>query len=311
MFGKEVVMNIINLLTKLVVTAIAVIAFNTNSAPLPQPLMVTIGGDGVVMSEPAGISCPDDCYEVYPKRTIVTLTATAATNGIFLGWEGACVGTSPVCVIKMKEPTNVTALFDGGPVVYSYRVVGDGWTGAPLQLTDNGDGTFTDENTGLMWEIKLPPDDPACVAVDQIVRDVHCSNNEYSWAQFADGEEFNGTVKTEFLDMLNSGTFAGYTDWRLPTTKEVVSLADYRHMNNPVAPTNYIPGWPVGLSWTSTTQEDPYAYPLIQRSYKVAYAAALFGGEVRSAETAPWLDELLFPNPDFIPYGARAVRDIE
>jgi hypothetical protein len=77
---------------------------------------------------------------------------------------------------------------------------GDGQTGAMLSYTDNGDGTFTDDNTGLMWEIKLAQDDPACAAPNQMDRDVHCVNNRYTWSTTSPisngGWAFDGTAKT-------------------------------------------------------------------------------------------------------------------
>lgn len=59
---------------------------------------------------------------------------------------------------------------------------------------DNGDGTITDLNTGLMWQ-----QDP-------------------------------GEKKTydEAVSNANSFNLAGYTDWRLPTIKELYSLIDFR-----------------------------------------------------------------------------------
>src|SRR5204863_391623 len=70
---------------------------------------------------------------------------------------------------------------------------GDIQAGAPLSYTDNGDGTITDNDTGLVWE-KLSLDGS-----------VHDRNNTYTWTQ-----AFSGHVAT-----LNSTSFAGHTDWRV------------------------------------------------------------------------------------------------
>ena len=77
----------------------------------------------------------------------------------------------------------------------------------PLSFTDNGDGTVTDDNTGLVWE-KLSMDGS-----------VHDRTKTYTWSQ-----AFTGHVAT-----LNGGSFAGHTDWRVPNVKELLSIANYQN----------------------------------------------------------------------------------
>ena len=76
--------------------------------------------------------------------------------------------------------------------------------GAPRSYTDNGDGTVTDNVTGLMWE-KL--------SLDGSIHDV---NNTYTWA---------AAVATK-ITALNGANFAGHTDWRLPNRLELETLVD-------------------------------------------------------------------------------------
>ncbi len=67
------------------------------------------------------------------------------------------------------------------------------YRGKPFSYLDNGDGTITDLNTGLMW-IKDAGD------------------------------------KQQYYDALNRAknfSFAGYNDWRVPTIKELYSLMDF------------------------------------------------------------------------------------
>jgi hypothetical protein len=66
------------------------------------------------------------------------------------------------------------------------------YPGNELSYHDNGDGTVTDLNTGLMWQ-KSP---------------------EYYRFKFEEGQEY--------CEDLNLG---GYSDWRMPTIKELYSLA--------------------------------------------------------------------------------------
>jgi len=81
---------------------------------------------------------------------------------------------------------------------------GEGQEGASFSYTDNGDGTVTDNVTGLMWE-KLADDGS-----------VHDKDNRYTWA-----EAFDVKIAT-----LNADRFAGHTDWRLPNLRELQSLVD-------------------------------------------------------------------------------------
>ncbi|PKM86361.1 MAG: hypothetical protein CVU87_12275 [Firmicutes bacterium HGW-Firmicutes-12] len=62
-----------------------------------------------------------------------------------------------------------------------------------MKFTDNGDGTVTDLNTGLMWQ-----QDPG---------------SKMTWVE--------AMSKAEVFEL------AGYTDWRMPTIKELYSLIDF------------------------------------------------------------------------------------
>ena len=71
------------------------------------------------------------------------------------------------------------------------------YSGAQPSYTDNGDGTITDNNTGLMWQ-----KDP--------------------------GEKMTFSQAVAGAD---SFSLAGYTDWRLPTIKELYSLILFSGMD--------------------------------------------------------------------------------
>lgn len=83
---------------------------------------------GAVTSDPPGISyaplgkaaiCPDGSSVVcgtagsyqFTKNQTVTLTATTVSGSKFNGWGGGCTGKKPVCKIKIKKNTTVTAKF--------------------------------------------------------------------------------------------------------------------------------------------------------------------------------------------------------
>jgi hypothetical protein len=82
---------------------------------------------------------------------------------------------------------------------------GEVQAGAAARFTDNGDGTVTDGNSGLMWE-KLTDDGG-----------IHDQDATYTWSDAV-------TVK---IAALNTAGFAGYDDWRLPNVRELQSLVHY------------------------------------------------------------------------------------
>ena len=79
------------------------------------------------------------------------------------------------------------------------------------RYADNGDGTFADRLTGLVWEKKT--DDSS----------VHDVDNTYSWSTGSLVKD-DGTVFTTFLNTLNDGGFGGSNGWRLPSFYELNTL---------------------------------------------------------------------------------------
>jgi hypothetical protein len=96
---------------------------------------------------------------------------------------------------------------DSGAVIACPGTGQDGalQNGAARSFTDNGDGTITDNVTGLMWE-KLSDDGS-----------IHAADNLYTWS-----DAFAVKVAT-----LNSTSFAGYNDWRLPNAAELQTLVNF------------------------------------------------------------------------------------
>jgi formylglycine-generating enzyme required for sulfatase activity len=118
------------------------------------------------------------------------------------------------------HPENET-VSSGGTRIFCTRAVRD-----PISTkfhvshyTDNGDGTITDNNTGLMWQ-KIEPAD------------------SMTWE--------------EALEYSRTLSLGGKTDWRLPDIKELQSLNDVS-LINPSFNKNYFTNITSGTYWSSTT----------------------------------------------------------
>jgi hypothetical protein len=113
-------------------------------------------------------------------------------------------GPLPEC-LRSTLPTGQTTSYGVGSD-------GDSQSGASRFFTDNGDGTITDETTGLMWEKKS--DDGT----------IHDKDNLYSWGMLSSPYTMNGTIVTFLATLNGGGGFAGHTDWRIPNPNELESL---------------------------------------------------------------------------------------
>jgi len=89
-------------------------------------------------------------------------------------------------------------------------------------FTDNRDGTVTDNLTSLMWQKQD----------DKEVR---------TWK--------------EAITYCEKLYLAGYSDWRLPTIKELGSIVDNTTVN-PAIDTTYFPGTVSSYYWSTTTYAD-------------------------------------------------------
>jgi hypothetical protein len=74
-------------------------------------LMIRRTKAGTVTSIPTGINCGSDCSENYDHGTDITLNATPAAGGFFIGWSGSgCTGTTE-CTVTMDSDKEIFAVF--------------------------------------------------------------------------------------------------------------------------------------------------------------------------------------------------------
>ena len=94
------------------------------------------------------------------------------------------------------------------------------------RFVDNGDGTVTDNHTGLQWEKKTGTYSRVVDCHETTCSDPHNVNNTYQWCLNANddahcdhpGQPPDGGAFTDFLIRLNTAPcFAGHCDWRLPS----------------------------------------------------------------------------------------------
>jgi len=101
-----------------------------------------------------------------------------------------------------------------------------------------------DNLTGLVWEVKQDKDDTVNYA------NPHDADNTYVWCDSIG----DGTGTEDFINALNSEQFGSYSDWRMPTIKELSSLVDSSiPYPGPTINTDYFANTQTGPYWSSTT----------------------------------------------------------
>lgn len=189
----------------------------------------------------------------------------------------ACTGGAVARLLK----TGQTVCFDEVGTSISCLDTGqDGEVqyGAALSYTDNGDGTITDNSTGLMWE-KLDNNN---------VGGIHDQDNIYTWP-----EAFGKVAE------LNAASFAGYTDWRVPNRRELDSLITIEYKNpavDPIFRTSCVPGC------VSTTCSCQQSFGYLSSSSLLQNPAMAYGINF-------WDGTDIIPAKS-VAYGVRAVRTV-
>jgi len=155
---------------------------------------------------------------------------------------------------------HVDCYYKSGYDVY-VRAVRSGQCGSFDNFIDNGDGTVTNTDTGLMWQQDTAP-------------------STYNWQ--------------EALSYCETLTLASHNDWRLPNVNELQSIVDYSTYS-PSINTTFFPNTLLSSYWSSTAFTDypDYAWYVdfvsgcvygCGKSYNYDHVRAVRGGKV-----APWI----------------------
>ena len=135
-------------------------------------------GSGTVTSLPAGINCPDDCNEMFPENTEISLSQSAGQGALFLGWDGdddcsdgvVRMTGERMCVAKFEALADATAFlpqvangqFDGGSIrtTFIFFNTNESRAEVTVRLTDDSGGPFqvTIPELGTSSEFKLTLD---------------------------------------------------------------------------------------------------------------------------------------------------------
>ena len=119
-----------------------------------------------------------------------------------------------------------------------------------LDLSDDATdwAMVRDNATGLIWEVKTTE-----------AGSIHYKNNTYTWYNSnpatdggGSGTEGDGTDTEDFINQLNSTSFGGFSDWRLPTKMEMSYLVNFGHYS-PAIDIDYFPNTKSGNYWSSNT----------------------------------------------------------
>lgn len=145
----------------------------------------------------AGGACPTNGDEVAVRGMLASDADIVA----------AAIAGNPIPNPAFPASGQITCWNVAGAVVPCAGTGQDGESqgGATLAYVNNGDGTITDLNTGLTWEQKAND------------ASVHDKDRTYTFEE----------AVTLHIAALNTEMLGGFTDWRVPSVRELQSLVNF------------------------------------------------------------------------------------
>lgn len=229
------------------VAAISVLLFPAHQANAPR---VAVAKKALVAPKPVKVA-----HKRITHRRPVAKTARAQ-KVVKVPVEAPALDQLPV---EFPKPTKITIAMAGNPK-YSKLDRHD----RPLKDDAPKWSCVSDHSTGLVWEVKTE---------DRGLRD---AGNFYSWfnpdrqsnggfSGIANHGKCRGGIRCDthaYIAAVNRMKLCGFSDWRLPTRRELMSLVQYRlpDKNKGLIDTRYFPAANSDWYWSADTDSSDARY---------------------------------------------------
>ena len=164
-----------------------------------------------------------DASKIASGTTYMGVTGTLVAGGLPKTGQTSCWDVS-------GNPISCTGTGQDGELQ-------EGLPASGSRFTDNGDGTITDNATGLMWD--------------------KCSNGQS--ASDCSGGSANQLDWPTALMTCQADTTGGHSGWRLPNRNELISITNLENIS-PAIDTTFFPSTQSDDYWSSSTGQDAGGY---------------------------------------------------
>ncbi len=167
--------------------------------------------------------------------------------------------SKPVVNASLKQAETITKE-DISNVMHQTKYLKKGHDGKILPDNTAIWSCIEDMNNGLIWEVKSEDGS------------IHDKNNSYSWFKpdatetpqgVADGGQCKGDSDCDthaYVELINKQKYCGYSDWRLPTKDEMLSIVSFENKTSTTINSDYFPGALPSWYWTASSNEKQTEY---------------------------------------------------